>query len=461
MKRVEEKVINFIRKKRLLAEGDKVLVAFSGGPDSVFLLKFLMKFKKKYKIDVAAAHLNHCLRGKNSDADEKFCINFCNTNKITCFTKKTDVRKFARKNKLSVEEAGRNLRYNFFDELVTQNNFTMIATGHHLNDNSETFLMNLIRGAGLKGLTGIPAKRGNIIRPILAVSKNEILEYLNFYEIDSVSDKSNNSILYSRNFIRKKIVGQIEKKMNPNWSESIFNTSQLLNDYESLIEKKIKRPFRKKIVRNTSSALYFNRTELLRNYEYNFLLSDIIRSEVKIKFDVELNQIDVFKLLELAVSEKIGRIVKLNNSISAYFEKSEIVIRKSKKINFEEIELSINKKSDFYGNSILISNVQNFTMMSDQPNPNIEYIDCYVSNPKFVVRYWRNGDYFYPLGMERKKKISDFLVERKVRSSEKRNVPVLLINDEIVWVVGHRISNRFKVNKNSKNILRLEINNYG
>ncbi|MBX2976883.1 MAG: tRNA lysidine(34) synthetase TilS [Ignavibacteriaceae bacterium] len=457
MKRVEEKVINFIRKKRLLAEGDKVLVAFSGGPDSVFLLKFLIKFKKKYKIEIAAAHLNHCLRGKNSDADERFCINFCNTNKITCFTKRTDVRKFAKDNKLSIEEAGRNLRYNYFDELVTQNNFTKIATGHHLNDNSETFLMNLIRGAGLKGLTGIPAKRRNIIRPILAVSKNEIFEYLKFYKIDSVSDKSNDSEIYSRNFIRKKIVGQIERKMNPNWSESLFNTSQLLNNYESLIEKKIKLPFRKKIVRNTSSALYFDRTELLRNFEYNFLLSDIIRSELKIKFDIELKQQDVFKLLELAVSEKIGRIVKLNNSISAYFEKSEIIVRNTKKNNFEEVELSIDKKSDFNDNSILISTVQNFTLISDKQNPNIEYIDCYINNPKFVVRYWKNGDYFYPLGMEQKKKISDFLVERKVRASEKRNVPVLLINDEIVWVVGHRISNRFKVNKNSKNILRLEV----
>ncbi|HRI46413.1 MAG TPA: tRNA lysidine(34) synthetase TilS, partial [Ignavibacteriaceae bacterium] len=240
-------------------------------------------------------------------------------------------------------------------------------------------------------------------------------------------------------------------------SESLFNTSQLLNDYESLIEKKIKLPFRKKIVRNTSSALYFDRTELLRNFEYNFLLSDIIRSELRIKFDVELKQQDVFKLLELAVSEKIGRIVKLNNSISAYFEKSEIIVRNTKKNNFEEVELSIDKKSDFNDNSILISTVKNFTLISDKQNPNIEYIDCYINNPKFVVRYWKNGDYFYPLGMEQKKKISDFLVERKVRASEKQNVPVLLINDEIVWVVGHRISNRFKVNKNSKNILRLEV----
>ena len=178
MKSVEEKVLLFIASEKLISNNDKILVGLSGGADSVFLLSFLKKFQKKFNLSLIAVHLNHNLRGKEADEDEAFCGKFCADLNIPIIVKKKNVKVFAKKNKLSLEEAGREIRYKLFADVAKKENCTKIATAHHQSDNTETVLLNLIKGSGLNGAAGIPAKRQNIIRPLLGVSKDEIVSYL-------------------------------------------------------------------------------------------------------------------------------------------------------------------------------------------------------------------------------------------------------------------------------------------
>ncbi len=184
MKKTEQKILKFISDKKLIAKNNKVLIAFSGGPDSVFLFHLLIKYRRKFKIDLGAVHINHKLRGKDSDGDESFCKEFCDKFSIPIYLIRRDVKKYAKKKKMSLEEAGREIRYSEFVKIARANKYTKIATGHNCDDNAETVFLNLIKGTGIKGLAGIPVQRENIIRPMLILTKNEILDYLNINNIE-------------------------------------------------------------------------------------------------------------------------------------------------------------------------------------------------------------------------------------------------------------------------------------
>jgi tRNA(Ile)-lysidine synthase len=225
MKSTEQKVLRFIKENNLVPAGDKIIIALSGGPDSVFLLHFFNKYKKKFKIKIEAVHVNHLLRGKESDRDEIFCKTICDELNIPINIFSSDVKSVAKKEKLSLEVAGRKVRYKYFDKLLKLKKKTKLATAHNADDNAETVLLNMIKGAGLKGISGIPIKRGNIIRPILCLSKSEILEYLEENKFEYRIDQSNLSNDYERNFIRNEIFPLINKNLNPVFVKNILNSS--------------------------------------------------------------------------------------------------------------------------------------------------------------------------------------------------------------------------------------------
>jgi tRNA(Ile)-lysidine synthase len=239
LKKSEEKVIRFIRDNELIRSGDRILIALSGGADSVFLLHFLTKFKKKYKSELAVLHINHLIRGKNADEDEKFCREMCSKLDVKFYSVRKNVKLFAAKNKISVEEAGRILRYKTLNETARKYQYDKIATAHHLSDNAETVLLNLIKGTGLKGLSGIPVKRDNIIRPILSLSKEEITSYLQQNKILFRTDESNLSDDYERNFIRNNIIPLIKNRLNPSFEHALFNASAIIKSYYNYLTGKV------------------------------------------------------------------------------------------------------------------------------------------------------------------------------------------------------------------------------
>lgn len=448
MNNTEQNAIKFIDYHKLIAPGDRVLAALSGGPDSVFLLTFLIKFKRKYKIDIAAFHLNHMLRKKAADKDEEFCRKFCSAKKIPLFCFKKDIEALAVKEKISVEEAGRNLRYELLNRTAEENNFTKIATGHNIQDNSETVLLNIIKGAGLRGISGIPVKRGKIIRPLLGLSKTDIKNYLDKKKIGYITDRTNLKDDYERNFIRNRIVPLIKKRLNPSVDDAILRSSMIFRDLYNYIERKASEAVYYVLENNDPARININKLAELDEE----IRPEVIRKIMEGNFVTGLSFKDTMLVLDL-LNKGTGAKIQLPAKVQVLRERTYLsVIGKQ---NPSDYEFSIKTGS----NLIIDGKELSITELNEKPqftgNKNIEFIDGDKLGNEFIVRNWRSGDKFTPLGLRGTVKISDFLNSMKIPVSDKKKQPVLTGNGEIVWVIGYRISEKFKIKEETNRILKL------
>jgi len=451
-KTTEQKALKFIDENYLLVKGDKVLVALSGGADSVFLLSFLLKFKNRFKIEVAAFHLNHNLRGKAAVQDENFCAEFCSKNKIklTCVSK--DVKAYAKKMKVSVEEAGREIRYIELSKAAQKMKCLKIATAHNASDNVETILLNFIKGTGIKGLAGIPIRRNNIIRPILCLSADEIRKYLKMNNIPFRVDESNLDSDYERNFLRNEIIPKLKQRLNPRMEEKISNTSKIISEINSFVEKRVEQ-ISNEAVKFDDKSLRIN-LKVLSELDKSFL-SVVLKSVIENNFDIELSSDNILSLVDLIVLQT-GRSVHLKENIISTRERNELVVQRS---NASRIEKNIHKikvgqKIKVYGKIISISEV-NRKMFKFSQDKSFEFISGDGLSNEFEIRKWKAGDKFQPIGMKGTKKISDFLSDEKVSSLGKKEHLVLTNSGRIVWVIGLRIDELFKLTTETKKILKL------
>jgi len=450
MKTTEQIVIRFIENHSLIRERDKVLITLSGGPDSVFALHFFIKYQKKYKIKLAAVHINHNLRGIDSDNDEKFCRRLCKENGIELFVQSVNVKELKRINKQSTEEAARELRYRVFNELSVEHSFDKIVTAHNQSDNTETVLLNLIKGTGLSGLSGIPVKRESIIRPMLSLSKEKILDYLVKNNIKYRIDASNKSEEYQRNILREKIISVVKEKINPALDETVFRSSSIVKQSRTIIDERIDEIIKDKII--------FSEREIVLPISLNGKYGEEITREVLKKslsrfFNFETGAKDIFKVCSL-FGKQAGKSVELKNGISAYRERDEIKI--SPVIEDEKVYKKISPGSSVkIGNKKLLISFTGIDDISDKRIKDCELIDSSAVSGSFVLRNWKDGDMFIPLGMKNFKKISDFLTDEKVKPSEKKNRLVLTNRNRIVWVLGLRIDERFKITNKTTQAVKL------
>lgn len=454
MKSTEQKVIRFITSHSLIKAGEKILVALSGGPDSVFLLHFLKKYQKKLKIELGAFHLNHSLR-KSADREQKFCGELCEKLSIPFYSEKVDVKSFAKKNKISVEEAGRNLRYKFLKKIAQKNKFNLIATAHNADDNAETVLLNLVKGTGIKGIAGIPVKRENIIRPVLCLRKKEIVNFLKESKIKFVIDESNQSEKFERNFLRLKIIPIIEKKLNPQFVNSVLTTSVNLQNFNKYLEKIIAKLKKKYIEENNNEIRIKN---LLFEKEEELIQSEIIRKVLLDKFDFSAELNDVEKIFSLK-NKQVGKTELFSNKIKAIRERDSVLIFIERNLSEKPIQIKVGEeKKIINSNKIFISkvNLDDVKLTSDK---NIEYVNGDLTGNSFIIRKWKDGDKFHPIGMQGTKKVSDYLNDIKVEAKEKRNQYVLLSKNKIVWILGKRLDERFKLKPQTKTIYKLELTN--
>ncbi len=449
-KKNDQQVIKFISEKNLIDKNDKILVALSGGPDSVFLLHFFNKYKKKFHISLGAFHLNHKLRGKDAEEDLSFCREHCLKIGVDFFSASKNVKRFAVKNKISVEEAGRKIRYSLLNKIAKQNKFNKIATAHISDDNSETVLLNLIKGTGLKGISGIPVKRGNVIRPIILMNKSEILNYLDEKKIKYRIDASNQSLAYERNFLRHEIIPLIKKRLNPSLDKTLFNSSQIFRNQYSEIEKLI--------VHVSSSIFSFKKNELnvliseLKNIDKEFW-GDLFKYAIEGNFAVEFKSND-FKNIYSLIFNETGKSQNLSNDLRVFRERESLVIKKNKNEFFKEFVINPDEKIKLGENEIQIIPVKKDEVQLSNDR-NIEYISADKVVGEFIVRKWKHGDKFYPFGMRGSKKVSDYLNEQKIEYNKKAGQFVLTNNGKIVWVIGLRIDNNYKLIENSKKVLKL------
>ncbi|MCI0531321.1 MAG: tRNA lysidine(34) synthetase TilS, partial [candidate division Zixibacteria bacterium] len=457
---LQQKMISTIKRHKLLQKGDRVLVACSGGPDSVALFHLLLGLKVIYRLDLCLAHVNHTLRGRQSDADERFVREMARKYEIKFFTRKVDVKKLASREHLSLEEAARVARYEYFEKLAIKHRFDKIATGHTQDDQAETVLMRFLRGAGVLGLSGIPVRRGKIIRPLLEVSRDEVAKYLKSNRISYRVDKSNQESDFLRNRIRHDLLPLLKEQYNPNLTKVLSRTAGVLSDLDGMIQKQVTRSAKKSLFRTGDNRWRLNLQRFRGLPEP--IKSELIRHawhKVSGKiYPLEYEQVE--RVLRLADSAPVGKRVnlKLNYGVEkdraylSFFRSSQQKVTgnipREGKVRFPKLNFEICSK---------VLNRRYLPKEIFSPSQETAYLDLdkFTSPPR--LRNWVKGESFRPLGMKGHKKISDFLTDLKMDRFQKEQVPVVSSNGKIAWVVGQRISEEFKIRPESKRVLRLQV----
>ncbi len=429
--------IQNIKEKGLIAPDERVLLAVSGGIDSMVLLHLFEQSGFEYGV----AHCNFQLRGEESDGDERFVREYVQMHGIPSFFETFDTEEYARISGISIEMAARELRYAFFERIRRENNYDRIVTAHHQDDLIETFFLNLSRKTGIKGLTGIKEKSGYLIRPLLLAGRAEIERYAAQNYLDYREDSTNNEVVYQRNFLRHKIL-PLFNELNPAFKKNLLASIDNLRDAEQVYTSVLNRD-KEEVVEETNDEMRID-IEKLRTTKFPHLLLLEVLSPLHFNPSV----IDeVFQSLESEPGKQFfsatHRLVKDRAFLFVapikeqgeqlyYIEEADMEL-------FEPVQLSI-EKTVAAGFKIVKS-------------PDVACIDLDTIQFPLLIRKWKQGDYFQPLGMQGMKKISDFFIDQKIPLHEKENTWLLCSGKKIVWIVGQRLDDRFKVTNKTQNVL--------
>jgi len=416
----------------------KLLLAISGGIDSVVLVHLF----KQLGHDIAIAHCNFNLRGEESDGDERFVRNLAKENSIKIFVTSFDTKRFADDSKLSVQIAARQLRYTWFTELLQQNSLDHLLTAHHLDDSIETFLINFTRGTGLEGLTGIPQVNNTTVRPLLPFTRAEIEDYAKENNIKWREDSSNASHKYLRNKLRHDVV-PVLKELNPSFASSFVQTLQNLQQVQSLVQDAAILVYRQ-VVTDRDNQKHIDILQLKRLPNYKAYLYQWLMPFGFTAWE------DIYNLTEA----QTGKII-LSGSYRLLKDR-EVLILEPLPQNDGTV-YAIEKEQGEIENPIRLK-IRHVEVMLVDSTKNVVFVNNQLIKFPLFVRKWQEGDYFYPLGMNgQKKKVSKYFKDEKLSLSDKENIWLLCSENEIVWVIGMRADDRFKVTEYTTQILKIEV----
>lgn len=436
-----QRFLDYSKSERLFSQGSRLLLAVSGGVDSMVMAHLF----RKAGIGHALAHCNFSLRGPESDGDEHFVAFYAAEHNIPFHCKKFDTLGYAALKRISVQMAARELRYEWFISVVNREGFDAVAVAHNLNDNVETFLINLLRGTGLNGLTGMSQHRNNIIRPLLFATRRDIADYARKEGIEFREDSSNAQVKYTRNRIRHRIIPELEK-INPGFINAVSATMNHLAGTSGIAEAYFE-GLRETLFRRTGSGFEADIKHLINLKPLAPHIYELFRS-----FGISPGQTD--EVISLFGSQTGKYFLTYTHRIVA--DRGRIIITERK----EDVP------ADYQFNSIdelrmsgLFAEIH-ISDHSDEPLPVSPLIACIdldrVAFP-VKVRNWEHGDRFMPLGMKQMKKISDFLIDLKVPVTVKDKVLLLLSGEDVMWVMGYRIDDRFRVTGSTEKILMLTV----
>ncbi len=448
---------SYIQQEKLFSSKEKILLTVSGGIDSVLMCELFHLAELKFGI----AHCNFQLRGDESDQDEVFVKTLAKKYKVEFHSIKFDTSSFAKKNKLSTQIAARQLRYKWFEEIKEEFKYKYIATAHHQDDSIETFFINIIRGTGISGLHGILPKQGNIIRPMLFTTKEEIKAYAKKNKIKYREDSSNASDKYVRNKIRHLII-PVLKELNPSLEKTITNNIQHLRDVELIYKNDIENK-RSKIVKASTkninetiiSIKLLKKLKPITTYLFEFLkpfnFNAATVEEIIVALDAESGKqffSDTHRLIkdrEYLIIEKLKVQSSKTPVQSLKVQSAKFVVRRNQKeIAIDELKLSFNKSAKTLNFKLLTLN-------------SLAQLDFGKLEFPLEIRKWQKGDTFYPLGMKGEKKLSDFFIDKKLSINQKENTWLLTSKGKIVWVIGQRMDDRFKITDTTQNIYLVKL----
>lgn len=434
---MKEQIQQYIIQHQLLSGEKPVVVGISGGADSVALLHILVSLGYK----CIAAHCNFNLRGDESFRDEQFTIDFTQRLQVPLCKISFETNKYAQENRLSVEMAARELRYRWFEELLNTYDADAVAVAHHRDDSVETLLINLTRGSGLTGLTGIKPKNGNVVRPLLCVSREDIYAYIENNGLEYVTDSSNSSDIYTRNFIRLKVIPLLEE-INPSVKASLARTANHLYDASLIYNHSIEEA-RRVIIQNNrlsiSALLSFPAPatilyEMLKPYGFSRTVCESI----------------------FTVLDKDSGKIFYSSTHRLLKDRSDLLIdvlsgedNRAYLINLEDdnVDLPVELKPEI----VVIK--EDYQIEKDKK---FAYFDFDKLSFPLVLRHWQEGDWFVPFGMKGKKKISDYFSDKKFSLFDKEKTWLLCSGQDVIWIVGERTDNRYRIEKTTKRVLKLK-----
>ena len=439
----------------LLCENDYVIVGVSGGADSICLLHFLNSIKDKINLKITAVHINHLMRGEESDEDCKFVINFCKNLNIPIKVFSFDIYKKSEEENISIEEAGRKYRYFTFNKVLEEEKATKIAIAHNKDDNAETMFMNFFRGTGLKGLSGIVYKREKIVRPLLDCLRKDIEKYCEKNNIGYRNDSTNSMDIYTRNKIRLNLLPMIKNEFNPNIIDNLSNMSKNFYEEDKFLDNLSKEALDKVLVEKNENkiSLKINDIENFDNVIKKRLLRLCLTNFNKDLYNISYEHINMIIRL---IKNETGKKINLPNNVCAYKQYNYLIISKNDSLNFQNIKYryKIDLENKVYvkeinKNILLSKNVLNiptkvYTILLNYDK---------IKNSLFI-RERKNGDKIYTNNMT--KKVKNIFIDLKVPINERILYPILTHNDKVIGILGIFLSNEYKANSND-NIVYLHI----
>ena len=474
----EKKILHTVRETisvhRMFSRGDSVLVAVSGGPDSVVLAHVLLTLALEYSLRPAIAHLNHCLRGPDSDRDAEFVIALARQLGVPVYAERKDVLAFQKRRRLSLEEAGRRIRYEFFDAVSAKYGFNKIALGHQSDDNAELVLINLLRGSGPLGLSGIaPVREGKIVRPLIHLRRSEIINYLAEKKLPYVTDASNTDPAFMRNKIRHHLIPELQTAYNPRIIETLNRLGEIIRAEDQWLDD-VLGPVLKQCV-----SFRADQKISLALPDFNRLPKAVKRRVVRkailwVKKDLRrITLLHVDAILHLIEKGRVpGRlnlpdgVLVERNTVELTFEKRNRV-RKRQDCGILQTTSTDYQYSIFSAGTLFIKEAGVSIALceidaDDLPDfkktgTHIAFFDLDRLHFPLLVRNLRPGDRFSPLGVCGTQKVKKYFINHKIPGTQRRKCPLLLSRGDIIWVAGHRIDNAVKVSPQTRRVLKAEL----
>lgn len=459
---VKEQVLNNIREYNLIENGDNVVIGLSGGPDSMALLYVLLEIEE-IDFNIHIAHVNHGVRGKEALADEIFVEELAKKLNLPYYSIQVNMNQYAKDKGISSEEAGRKLRYGFFHEILRKIGGGKIAVAHNKNDQAETLLMRIFRGTGIDGLRGMDFISEDIIRPILNIHRAEIEKYLDDRNIETRLDKTNLEPIYNRNKVRLELIPYIEENFNPNIINTLWRTSRIATIDSDFLEKYTEKSYNNMMKKKGKHSIILNREDFLK--EEQSIQQRIIRNSIiDINGSIQgITERHIISILELFIEGNTGKSINLVDNLIARTNYEEIIIEKKRDLEKKDYLYEIPIDDIIYiealglkittevipANNIDYNNIDNFT----------KYFDFEKINGKLYIRNRKAGDRFTPYGMIGSKKIKDYFIDEKVSKDKRDEIPILIDKNNIIWVIGYRISDLYKITEGTKKVLRISFEN--
>lgn len=458
---MKSKVLDNIIKHKLIKSEDTVIVGVSGGYDSMVLLDLLVELKDALKIEIIVAHVNHMLRGPEADGDEAHVRDYAIEHGLDFVLERRSMEELAEREGISSEDAGRRIRYEFFYGLADRYENAVIAVAHNKNDQVETILLNLLRGTGLKGLTGMKYKSDSIIRPLLNISRAEIEEYAEQKGIVHREDSTNQENIYRRNSIRNELIPFITREYNPDFNNTIFRMTEILADQEEIIENITEKSLNQILIVNNDNSYTIIKSD------FNKMEAAIRKNIMRLIINKILGTLDGFESshIEQFINTALrptGKTMKIGGiQLSVQYENLVIerIEYEENLTNYHEIMINKGKSGvykfgeylievDYYKNDKKTFKSKKDTVCFDADK--IEY--------PLIIRTRKPGDYFTPYGMKGTKKLKNLMIDQKIKTELRNKIPIITTNNgDIIWVGTIRRSDKYKVDEMTENIIRLKI----